>query len=212
MLGSRQNCTVFHANVISSWSALGHWGLTRGDKGYRLTSGDGEPEYVTHPSLEWPKRVSVGRRRLLRFPELSLQECVVGTVLFKTDNQQGVTFSTGNSAQLYDSLDRRGVLGTRISGYIRLSPFTVHLKLRILLISYTPIQKKFLNKVWIVGMQEEKKHSLQRKQGAGIRRKETGSEGNYGHTCSFLKKLFEVWLLFSVVLSSAAQQCDSLYT
>ena len=66
----------------------------------------------------------------------------MGTVLFKTDNQQGVTFSTGNSAQLYDSLDRRGVLGTRIPGYIWLSPFTVHLKLRILLISYTPIQNK----------------------------------------------------------------------
>ena len=142
MLGSRQNCTVFHANVISSWSALGHWGLTRGDKGYRLTSGDGEPEYITQLSLEWPQRVIVGGRRLLRVPELSLRECVVGTALFKMDNQQGVIFSTGNSAQLYDSLDRRGVLGTRIPGYIWLSPFTVHLKLRILLISYTPIQSK----------------------------------------------------------------------
>ena len=50
--------------------------------------------------------------------------------------------STGNSAQLYDSLDVRGFFGTRIPGYIRLSPFTVHLKLRILLISYTPIQNK----------------------------------------------------------------------
>ena len=52
--------------------------------------------------------------------------------------------STGNSAQLYDSLDRKGVLGTRIPGYIWLSSFTVHLKLRILLISYTPIQNKVL--------------------------------------------------------------------
>ena len=43
----------------------------RGDEGYGLTSGDGEPEYITQPSLEWPKRVSVGRRRLLRVPELS---------------------------------------------------------------------------------------------------------------------------------------------
>ena len=59
----------------------------RGDEGYGLTSGDGEPEYITQPSLEWPKRVSVGRRRLLRVPELSLQERVVGTALFKMDNQ-----------------------------------------------------------------------------------------------------------------------------
>ena len=44
--------------------------------------------------------------------------------------------STGNSAQLYDSLDGRGVFGTRIPGYIELSLFTFHLKLRILLISY----------------------------------------------------------------------------
>ena len=70
--------------------------------------------------------------------------------------------------------------------------------------------KNFLNKVWIVGMQEENQHSLQRKQGAGVKRKETGSEGNYGHTCSFLKNHIEVWLIFSVVLSSATQQCDSV--
>ena len=66
---------------------LGHWGLTRGDEGYGLTSRDGEPEYFTHPSLEWPKRVSVSRMQLLRVPELSLQESVVGTALFKMDNQ-----------------------------------------------------------------------------------------------------------------------------
>ena len=87
MLGSRQKCTGFYANVISRWSALRHWGLTRADEGYRLTSGDGEPEYVTHLSLEWPKRVSVGQRRLLRVPELIVQEHVVGTALFKMDNQ-----------------------------------------------------------------------------------------------------------------------------
>ena len=50
--------------------------------------------------------------------------------------------STGNSTQLYDSLDGRGVLGTRILRHIRLSPFAVYLKLRILLIRYTPIQNK----------------------------------------------------------------------
>ena len=59
-------------------------------------------------------------------------------------------------------------------------------------------------------MQVENWHSLQRKQGAGVRRKETGSEGNYGHTCSFLNNYIEVWLIFSVALSSPALQCDSV--
>ena len=45
---------------------------------------------------------------------------------------------------LYDNVDGRGIWGTGIHGYIWLSPFTVHLKLRILLISYTPIQNKVL--------------------------------------------------------------------
>ena len=58
---------VFHANGISRCSALGPWGLTRGDEVYGLTGGDGEPEYIIQPSLEWPKRVSLGQRRLLRF-------------------------------------------------------------------------------------------------------------------------------------------------
>ena len=53
-------------------------------------------------------------------------------------------------------------------------------------------------------MEEENQHSMQRKQGAGVRRTETGSEGNYGHTCSFLKNYIEVWLIFSDALSSAA--------
>ena len=119
--------------------------------------------------------------------------------------------STGNSTQLYDSLDGTGIWGTRIHGYIWLSPFSVHMKLRILLISYAPIQNKVVfNKIQIVEMQEESKYSLQRKQGAGVRRKETGSEGNYGHTCSFLNNYIEVWLIFRVALSSAAQQCDSV--
>ena len=91
MLSSRQKCTGFYANDISRYSALRHLGLTRGDEVYRLTSGNGEPEYVTHPTLEWSNRVSVGRRRLLRVPELSLQEHVVDTALFKMDNQQPVT-------------------------------------------------------------------------------------------------------------------------
>ena len=50
LLGSRQNCTGFLANGIPRCSALGHWGLTWGDEGYRLTGGDGEPEYITHLS------------------------------------------------------------------------------------------------------------------------------------------------------------------
>ena len=82
---------VFHADGISRCSTLGPWGLTRGDEGYGLTGGDGEPEYITQPSLEWPKRVSLGQRRLRRVAELSLQERVVGTALFKMDNQQPVT-------------------------------------------------------------------------------------------------------------------------
>ena len=61
-----------------------------------------------------------------------------------------------------------------------------------------------------MGVQEVNQHSLQRKQGAGVRRKDTEIEGNYGHTCSFLKNYIEVWLIFSVMLSSAAQQCDSV--
>ena len=65
------------------------------------------------------------------------------------------------------------------------------------------------NKVWIVGMQEENQHSLKRKQGAGVRRKETGREENYGHSF-FSKNYIEVWLIFSVVLSSAALQYDSV--
>ena len=98
LLGSRQNCTGFHANGIPRWSALEHWGLTRGDEGHRLTGGDGEPEYVTQPNLEWPKRVSAGWRKLPRVSKLlprvsklCLQECVVGTALFKMGNQQRVT-------------------------------------------------------------------------------------------------------------------------
>ena len=81
--------------------------------------------------------------------------------------------STRNSTQLYDSLDGRGIFGTRIPQYIWLSPFIIHLKLRILLISYTQYKIKFFNKVWIVGIHEENQHSLQRKQGAGVRRKDT---------------------------------------
>ena len=56
---------------------------------------------------------------------------------------------------------------------------------------YSNTKSRFFNKVWIVGTQEENQHSLQRKQRAGIRRKETGSEENYGHTCSFLKILLK---------------------
>ena len=40
-------------------------------------------------------------------------------------------------------------------------------------------------------------------------RKETGREENYGHSF-FSKNYIEVWLIFSVVLSSAALQYDSV--
>ena len=75
---------------------------------------------------------------------------------------------------------------------------------------YSNTKKNFFNKVCIVGMQEENQHSLQKKQAAGVRRKETGREENYGHSFFFSKNFIEVWLIFSVALSSAAQQCDSV--
>ena len=59
-------------------------------------------------------------------------------------------------------------------------------------------------------MQVENWHSLQRKQGAGVRRKETGTDESCGHTCSFRENYTEVWLIFSVALSSPAQECDSV--
>ena len=67
LLGSRQNSTGFHANGIPRCPALGLWGLTRGEEGCRLIGGDGEPEYVTHPSLECPKWVERAKKG---FPEL----------------------------------------------------------------------------------------------------------------------------------------------
>ena len=51
LLGSRQNCTRFHANGIPRCSALEHWGLTRSDEVYELTSGDGEKS--TLPNQAW---------------------------------------------------------------------------------------------------------------------------------------------------------------
>ena len=40
--------------------------------------------------------------------------------------------------------------------------------------------------------------------------KETGIEENQGTVLFFSKNCIEVWLIFSVTLSSAAQQCDSI--
>ena len=55
------------------------------------------------------------------------------------------------------------------------------------IISYTPIQ----NKGFFLDSGVEPAFSAE-KQGAEVRRKETGSEGNYGHTCSFLNNYIEV--------------------
>ena len=88
---------------------MGHWGLTQGDEGYGLSSGVGKPEYITQPSLEWPKRVSAGRRKLPRVPEHSLFKNVLWALLYLrwiTNNE--LLCSIGNSAQLYDSLDVTG--------------------------------------------------------------------------------------------------------
>ena len=63
--------------------------------------------------------------------------------------------------------------------------------------------KKKKKKSWL-GIQEKNRHSLQRKQGAGVRRKETESvRGTRGRSCSFLENHIAVWLI-SVTLSSAA--------
>ena len=49
-------------------------------------------------------------------------------------------YSTGNSAQCYVAAWMGGESGEEwIHVYVWLSPFTVHLKLSLLLISYTPI-------------------------------------------------------------------------
>ena len=59
-------------------------------------------------------------------------------------------------------------------------------------------------------MLEEYLHSLYTKQGTGVRRKETGSEENQGTLLFISNNCIEVWLIFSVTLSSAAQQCYSV--
>ena len=61
-----------------------------------------------------------------------------------------------------------------------------------------------------MGIQAENLHSLKRKQGARVRRKETESEENQGTLLFFSNNCTEVWLIFSLTLSSAAQQCDSV--
>ena len=88
------------------------------------------------------KEGEFGPRRLPSVPELSLQERVWTLLYLRGITNNELLCSTGNSAQLYDSLDGRGVFGTRTPRYIWLNLFTVHLKLRILFISYTPIQNK----------------------------------------------------------------------
>ena len=118
--------------------------------------------------------------------------------------------STGNSTQLYDSLDGRGIFGTRIHGYIWLSPFTVHLKLRIFLIIYTPIQKKiFLIKYVLWGCR--RRTSILCRENKEQESEERNRERGELWTLFFFYKIFiEVWQIFSIALSSAAQQCDSV--
>ena len=73
-----EGCLVLGKTALDSMQKASqgafHWGmgLTRDDERYGLTGGDGDPEYINHPSLEWPKRVSAGQRRLPRVPKLSL--------------------------------------------------------------------------------------------------------------------------------------------
>ena len=58
-------------------------------------------------------------------------------------------YSTGNSAQCYSAAWMGGEFGGQwIHECVWLSPFTIHLKLSQVLISYTPVQnKKFNNKI-----------------------------------------------------------------
>ena len=97
--------------------------------------------------------------------------------------------STGKSAQLYDSLDERGNFETRIHSYIQLSPFGVHLKPRILLISYNPLKNRVFLKIkfglWgcgrrtcILCRQNKEQESAGKKQGVRRTRR---------YSCSFLK-------------------------
>ena len=91
LLVSRQNCTGFHANGLTGLDALRHWGLTRDDEDWPVGLGN----QSTLPNQPWS-----GQRGWMRaeggFPEfLSLQERVVGTALFKMDNQQWVTVYHG---------------------------------------------------------------------------------------------------------------------
>ena len=120
--------------------------------------------------------------------------------------------SAGNSAQLYDSLDGRGNFGTRIHRYIQLSQFIVHLKPRVLLISYTAIKNRFL-------IQRDCGDCGDARGGPAFLVKKTRSRsqeernrewGELWNLLFFSKHCIEVWLIFSVTLSSAAQQCDSV--
>ena len=43
-----------------------------------------------------------------------------------------------------------------------------------------------------------------------MKRKETGSEENQGTLLFFSQNCIELWLIFSVALSFAGQQCDSV--
>ena len=70
--------------------------------------------------------------------------------IFKVHNQQGSTYSTGNSVQCYMAAWMEGEFGGEwIHAYVWLSSFLVVLKLsqHCLLISYTPMQnEKFFKK------------------------------------------------------------------
>ena len=60
-------------------------------------------------------------------------------------------------------------------------------------------------------MQEENQHSPQRKKKRSRNQKERNRERGELWTLFFFSKIFiEVWLTFSVALSSTAQQCDSV--
>ena len=93
-----------------------------------------------------------------------------------------------------------------------MSPFTVHLKHRIYLISYTPIQNKvFFFKLSMDCEDAGGEPAFSAEKTKSRSQKERNRERGELWTLFFFSKNFiEVWLIFNIALSSAAQECDSV--
>ena len=71
---------------------------------------------------------------------------MVHTAYLKWVTNKDLLYSIWNSQCYVAAWMGRGLGGDWIHIYVRLSPFAVHLKLRTLLIGYTPVQNKKLLK------------------------------------------------------------------